>query len=64
MRGMHTADFMKMPPGDRGPRLRFLAQHHRDAMAGLDPSDPKAQRHAKAITKIERVARLVAPRKH
>lgn len=60
---MHSADFMRMPPGDRGPRLRALAQHHRDAMAGLNANDPKAQRHAKAIAKIEHVIRLVVPGK-
>lgn len=59
MRGPQPAAFMRMPPGDRGPRLRFLAQRHHDALACLDASDPQAQRHAKAIARIEHVARVV-----
>lgn len=59
MRGPQTAAFMRMPPGDRKPRLRFLAQRHRDALADLDPEQPEAQRHTKAIARIEHVARLV-----
>jgi hypothetical protein len=31
------ADIMRMPAGDREPRLRALIQQHRSALAAIDP---------------------------
>lgn len=65
MKGPQVATFLRMPPGDRGPRLRFLAERHLEEIASLDLERPDAltlkrhRRHSKALANIKRVAVLV-----
>lgn len=56
-------DIERMPAGDRGPRLRALIQHHRDALVVLGLGDQGSGfqnrfiQHTRAIAGITKLAK-------
>ena len=59
------ADLMRMPAGDREPRLRALIQQHRSALAAIDPkAKDRASRyrrtgHAGALLSLDELVRAL-----
>ncbi|MCP1591975.1 hypothetical protein [Methylorubrum extorquens] len=50
---------MQMPPGDRGPTVRFHVGRHRSAIADLGPDSPEADKHRRALALLTKAAERV-----
>lgn len=60
-----VAEMLRLPAGDRGPRLRSLEQHCRASLAAMDagPSEPTAKawrtRYTRNLAKLAHVAQAL-----